>query len=129
MIDISKIKFYNEKEVKEIIEDAIPYVFVDDGITEVIIKKKDISDYIIYINRNCGPTDLKIIDPQKDYQTIITTFGEFLDKSDLEIRKEIIERLVKIQTNQEKYKKIKTIDEDMWEKVKNEIENDEEMEE
>lgn len=128
MIDIEKLDFCKEKEVRKIIENKEKYVFVDDGITEVIIKKEDIPDYIVYVNREFGSTDLKIINPQKDYETIITTYGEFLDKCNSEIRKEIINRLVKLQTNEIDYNRVKAIDEDMWDSIVSEFEKDDEEE-
>lgn len=128
MINVDKIIFYNEKETKEFIESKEPYVYVDDGMTEVIIKKKDIPDYIVFINRECGNTNLKIIDPQRDFKTIITTYGEFLNKCNQEVREEIIDRLVKLQTNEEKYKIVKTADEEMWEIASREIDIEEDEE-
>lgn len=124
MIDVNKISFYDENEVRKIIESKEKYVYVDDGMTEVIIKKEDIPDYIIYINRECGLTDLKVFD--SDGQQILNTLGEFLDKCNPIIREEIIDRLVNLQTGEEEPKEVKTIDEYMWEKLTNEIEEDEE---
>ena len=124
MIDVNKISFYDENEVRKIIESKEKYVYVDDGMTEVIIKKEDIPDYIVYINRECGITDLKMFD--SDGQQILNTLGEFLDKCNPIIREEIIDRLVNIQTGEEELKEVKTIDEYMWEKLTNEIEEDEE---
>lgn len=124
MIDVNKISFYDENEVRKIIESKEKYVYVDDGMTEVIIKKEDIPDYIVYINRECGLTDLKMFD--SDGQQILNTLGEFLDKCNPIIREEIIDRLVNIQTGEEELKEVKTIDEYMWEKLTNEIEEDEE---
>jgi len=124
MIDVNKISFYDENEVRKIIESKEKYVYVDDGMTEVIIKKEDIPDYIVYINRECGLTDLKMFD--SDGQQILNTLGEFLDKCNLIIREEIIDRLVNLQTGEEEPKEVKTIDEYMWEKLTNEIEEDEE---
>ena len=124
MIDVNKISFYNENEVRKIIESKEKYVYVDDGMTEVIIKKEDIPDYIVYINRECGLTDLKMFD--SDGQQILNTLGEFLDKCNPIIREEIIDRLVNLQTGEEEPKEVKTIDEYMWEKLTNEIEEDEE---
>lgn len=124
MIDVNKISFYDENEVRKIIESKENYVYVDDGMTEVIIKKEDIPDYIIYINRECGLTDLKVFD--SDGQQILNTLGEFLDKCNPIIREEIIDRLVNLQTGEEEPKEVKTIDEYMWEKLTNEIEEDEE---
>ncbi len=124
MIDVNKISFYDENEVRKIIESKEKYVYVDDGMTEVIIKKEDIPDYIVYINRECGLTDLKMFD--SDGQQILNTLGEFLDKCNPIIREEIIDRLVNLQTGEEELKEVKTIDEYMWEKLTNEIEEDEE---
>ena len=124
MIDVNKIIFYDENEVRKIIESKEKYVYVDDGMTEVIIKKEDIPDYIVYINRECGLTDLKMFD--SDGKQILNTLGEFLDKCNPIIREEIIDRLVNLQTGEEEPKEVKTIDEYMWEKLTNEIEEDEE---
>ena len=124
MIDVNKISFYDENEVRKIIESKEKYVYVDDGMTEVIIKKEDIPDYIVYINRECGLTDLKMFD--SDGQQILNTLGGFLDKCNPIIREEIIDRLVNLQTGEEEPKEVKTIDEYMWEKLTNEIEEDEE---
>lgn len=124
MIDVNKISFYDENEVRKIIESKEKYIYVDDGMTEVIIKKEDIPDYIVYINRECGLTDLKMFD--SDGQQILNTLGEFLDKCNPIIREEIIDRLVNLQTGEEEPKEVKTIDEYMWEKLTNEIEEDEE---
>ena len=124
MIDVNKISFYDENEVRKIIESKEKYVYVDDGMTEVIIKKENIPDYIVYINRECGLTDLKMFD--SDGQQILNTLGEFLDKCNPIIREEIIDRLVNLQTGEEEPKEVKTIDEYMWEKLTNELEEDEE---
>lgn len=124
MIDVNKISFYDENEVRKIIESKEKHVYVDDGMTEVIIKKEDIPDYIVYINRECGLTDLKMFD--SDGQQILNTLGEFLDKCNPIIREEIIDRLVNLQTGEEEPKEVKTIDEYMWEKLTNELEEDEE---
>ena len=124
MIDARKIKYYDENEVKQIIERKEKYVYVDDGMTEVIIKKDDIPDYIVYINRECGLTDLKMFD--SDGQQILNTLGEFLDRCNPIIREEIIDRLVNLQTGEEELKEVKTIDEYMWENLKNELEDEEE---
>ena len=44
------------------------------------------------------------------------------------IREEIIDRLVSLQTGEEELKEVKTIDEYMWENLKNELEDEEELE-
>ncbi len=128
MIDVDKLEFYNKNEIREIIRNKEPYVFVDDGMTEVIIKKQDIADYIVYINRESGSTDLEVIDPQRDHEITISTCGEFLNRCVPEAREEMIERLIKLQNNEEEYRKVKTADESMWEDIENELEDEEEME-
>lgn len=125
----SKLEFYNKSEIKKFIESKTKYVYVDDGYDEVIIAKKDIPDFIVYVNRELGNIDLKIYDPEKDPSLIITTFGEFLDKCNPEVRQEIIDRLVKLQTGEEEYKRVKVIDEYVWEEVWDELEDEEELEE
>ena len=83
---------------------------------------------IVYINRESGSTDLEVIDPQRDYEITISTCGEFLNRCVPEAREEIIERLIKLQNNEEEYRKVKTADESMWEDIENELEDEEEME-
>ena len=56
--------------------------------------------------------DLKIYDFDGGIsKPLLSTFGIYLNKCDPNVRKDIIERLVKLQTNEEKIKKYKLIDE------------------
>ena len=57
---------------------------------------------------------------------LLTTIGYFLDKCDPDVRKDIIDRLVNLQTGVEEVKDYKVIDEDMLFDVR--IAMDEEME-
>lgn len=123
------IEIYDKKETEKFIRKKEKYVYVDDGITEVIIPRKDIPDFIVYVNRRISIVDLKIYDPEHDPSLVITTIGEYLDMCNSDIRKEIIDRLVKLQTGNEKYKKVKVFDEAVWEQVRNELEDEEELEE
>ena len=130
MIDESKIKYYKEKEVRDMLLKKEKLVYVDDGMTEVMIKKEDIPDYIVMINMECGLTDLKIIDTSQSWYPLIQTMGIFLDTCEPKTRENIIERLIKLQTFEEKYKKVKSIDPEMVEYLKEEmgIEDEEEEE-
>ena len=123
------IEFYNKKETEKFIKSKEKYVYVDDGVTEVIIPRKDIPDFIVYVNREIGMVDLKIYDFENEPSLIITTMGEFLDKCDQNVRQEIIDRLIKLQMDDEQYKKVKVFNEDIWEQVKDELEDEEELEE
>lgn len=127
MLDVDKLEFYTEEEIREMIKNKEPYVYVDDGMTQVVIRKQDIPDYIVYINREFGSTDLEIMDPQEGNLVIITTYGEFLDKCEPEAREEIIERLIQLQTGEEEYSQVKVADEDLWREILYEREDEEEM--
>ena len=122
------IEIYNKKETEKFIKSKEKYVYVDDGVTEVIIPRKDIPDFIVYVNREIGMVDLKIYDFENEPSLIITTMGEFLDKCDQNVRQEIIDRLIKLQMDDEQYKKVKVFNEDIWEQVKDELEDEEELE-
>lgn len=123
------IEIYNKKQTEKFIKSKEKYVYVDDGTTEVIIPRKDIPDFIVYVNREIGMVDLKIYDFENVSSLIITTMGEYLDRCDSNVRQEIIDRLVKLQMGDEQYKKVKAFDEDIWQQVKDELEDEEELEE
>jgi len=115
MIDEEKIKYYKEKEVRDMLLKKEKLVYVDDGMTEVMIKKEDIPDYIVMINMECGLTDLKIIDTSQSWYPLIQTMGIFLDTCEPKTRENIIERLIKLQTSELDYKKVKSIEPEMVE--------------
>ena len=131
MIDENKIKYYKEKEVRDMLLKKEKLVYVDDGMTEVMIRKEDIPDYIVMINMECGFTDLKIIDPSQNWYPLIQTMGLFLDTCEPKTRENIIERLIKLQTFELDYKKVKSIDPEIVEYLKEEmgIEDEEDFEE
>lgn len=89
-------EYLNLKGQKENINNN--YVYVDDGIDEIIINKKDISDIIILWNK-----DLKIYNNKGEL--IITTIGCFLDRvyeyeNKFAFTKNILDRLVPLQNNE-----------------------------
>ncbi len=104
-------------------------VFIDNGSEEIVARYEDLPDIIVDVNEKLGHTEnLKVYDfdnPNID-KPILTTIGFFLDKCDPDVRKDIIDRLVDLQTGVEKVKDYKVIDEDMLDDVMNEL--DEEME-
>lgn len=46
------IEIYNKKETEKFIKSKEKYVYVDDGITEVIIPRKDIPDFIVITSQD-----------------------------------------------------------------------------
>lgn len=124
----NQIKMYNEEEVKEILQSDERLIYVDNGSEEVVIKYEDLADIIVDINDKFGSTDLKVYDykePDMD-NPLLTTFGPYLNKCDPNVRKDIIDRLIDLQTGNEDIKDYKVIDEDMLDDVLREL--DDEME-
>lgn len=82
---------------------------------------------IVSFNRNIQMMDLKIYDEQKiSMDPVITTRGEFLDRTEPNLREKIIDRLNSIQMGEKEPKDFKIIDEDMYEKVKQNLEKQKE---
>lgn len=125
MIETNKLKCYKKKEVKELIKNNTEFIYVDDGMTEILIRFEDVEDFIVMVNREhmkYGFTNLKFLE-MYNLEPIITTRGEFLDRCDLKIRERIIDRLVKLQLGDIKYKKVKVIDEYTFDKCIDEEED------
>ena len=113
-----QFKFCSEEEIRKIIKSKEKLYFADDGIDEVIVKAKDIPDFIVDVNIKCGSTDFKFYRVGNDvYEPEITTMGMFLDKIKPEIREKIINRLVKLQTGEIEPKDYKLIDENQFEDI------------
>lgn len=120
--DDSKIKFYTEEEIKDLIKNKADFYYADDGVDEVVIKFEDIPDFIVDYNRNIEIRDLKFYRMGKEvYEPDITTHGEFLSKIDPTLREKMIDRLVQLQRGEIEIKDYKIIDEDMFEKVESKL--------
>lgn len=105
-------KFYDNNEIIKLLKSKEKLVYVDDGCDELIIRYKDIPDFIVDVNERIGNVDLKIFDYDNPTMTpILTTIGCFLNKCDVNVRKNIIDRLVELQTGKEKVKEYKVMDE------------------
>lgn len=112
-----KIKFYNINDIEKLLNTQEHLVYADNGIDEVIIRYKDIPDFIVDYNDKFGQTDLKFYEYASEEVTpIITTIGMFLNKCNPEVRKDIIDRLVYLQQGG-KIKKYKIINEFDLEKI------------
>ena len=119
------IQFYTEDEIKELIKSKAELYYVDDGIDEAIIKFEDIPDFIVDYNRNLEMRDLKFFRVGKGvYEPDITTYGEFLNTINPDLRERLIDKLVALQTNESESKKYKIINEDLYSKVEAKIEQE-----
>ncbi len=110
---------YTRKEMSNIAKNK-GFVFVETSLGDnYIIKKDDICDFIIQESERQGHSvDMKMYVPNPDIEKpFLTTIGCFLDKINQDYRKEIIDRLIKLQTYQIKYKKVKIFDNDIFSKM------------
>lgn len=117
--------FYDENEISQLLNKKEKLVYADNGVDEVIIRYCDIPDFIIDTNTDkvFGSVDWKIYDYDNyNGNPILTTKGEYLDKCNPKVRADIIDRLVKLQTNEASIKEYKIINEDILEKVINNME-------
>ena len=120
--------FYSEDEIRKLIELKTELYYADDGVDEVIIKLEDIPDFIVEYNRKYEVRDLKFMKLNKGvFEYDITTYGEYLNKINPELREKIIDRLVALQTNEVEPKKFKLINEDIYEYVESKIEQEKEQ--
>lgn len=120
-----EFKFYNEEEIRKIIKSKETLYFADDGIDEVIVKAKDIPDFIVDVNIKFGSTDLKFYRVGSEvYEPEIKTIGMFLDKIKPEVREKIIDRLVKLQRGEIEPKDYKLIDENQFEDIQEKMEQE-----
>ena len=120
------LKQYNEKDIVELLKNNVHLVYVDTGSEEVVARYEDLPDIIVDINDKLGyVVDLNVYDYQNPSSNpILTTFGPFLNKCDPKVREDIIDRLVKLQQEEESVKDYKVIDEDMLEDVRNSLNNE-----
>lgn len=117
-IDKQQIPYseYTRKEMSDIAKNE-GFVFVETSKGDIyIIKKSDICDFIIQESkRQCYSVDMKIYVPNPDIKTpFLTTMGYFLDKINKNYRKEIIERLVKLQTEELEPKDVKVFNNEIF---------------
>ena len=117
-----EINFYDEDEIKNLIKTKAELYYVDDGVDEAIIRFEDIPDFIVDYNRNLESRDLKFFKVNKKvYEPDITTYGEFLNTINPDLREKLIDRLVALQTGKSEIKKYKVIDEDLYSEIETKI--------
>lgn len=110
---------YTRKEMSNIAKNK-GFVFVETSLGDnYIIKKDDICDFIMQESERQGHSvNMKMYVPNPDIEKpFLSTVGCFLDKINNNYRKEIIERLIKLQTGQIKPEKVKVFDNDIFSKM------------
>lgn len=122
------LKQYNEEEIKQLLNDNVKMVYIDNGSEEFVARYEDLPDIIVDVNEKLGHTEnLKVYDfenPLLD-KPILTTMGYFLDKCGPNVRKDIIDRLAGLQQGEIEVKDYKVIDEDMLDDVRIAMEQEE----
>ena len=107
-----KIDFCNFDEISESYTNEDRWVFVDDGVCEVIAKYEDLPDVIVDLNNKFGNMDLSVYDYEKgNNELLLSTYGMFLNKCNPNVREDIVDRLISLQQGLKKVKKYKLIDE------------------
>jgi len=125
-MDYNEFKYYTGAEMKKLILDNEKLVCVDNGNEEFFVKYSDLPDFIVDMNRSLvNDCELKVYKyPIETTTPILTTYGEFLNRCDPDVRKDIINRLVKVQTGEEETKNYKIMNNREFDRVLNEIEED-----
>ena len=124
----SLLNLYNEDEIKQLLNDKVKMVYIDNGSEEFVARYDDLSDIIVDVNEKLGHTEnLKVYDFDNLIldEPILTTIGYFLDKCDPNVRADIIDRLIGLQQGEIEVKDYKVIDEDMLDDVRIAMEQEE----
>lgn len=92
--------FYTKGEIKNILLSGEKLVYVDNGIDEFVVKYNDLPDFIVDMSVSMGHNcEMKVYKyPAESMTPILTTRGWFLDRCDPNVRADIIDRLVAVQT-------------------------------
>lgn len=96
-------EFCTKGEIKNLLLSGEKLVYADNGIDEFVVKYKDLPDFIVDMSRSMGNRcELKVYKyPAESMTPILTTMGEFLDRCDPDVRADIIDRLVAVQTTED----------------------------
>ena len=124
----SLLTLYNEDEIKQLLNDKVKMVYIDNGSEEFVARYEDLPDIIVDVNEKLGHTEnLKVYDFDNLIlnEPILTTIGYFLDKCDPNVRADIIDRLIGLQQGEIEIKDYKVIDEDMLDDVRIAMEQEE----
>lgn len=99
----------NKEDAKKVVDSKERLVFVETNSDSAIIKYKDLADAIVVFGLEFG--DLHIWDPETG-DDVCDTYGIYLNKCNSQTRKDIINRLTKLQLGEEEPKDIEIINPD-----------------
>lgn len=105
-------KTYTREEMGEIGKNQGFYFIETSNEDYFIIAKNDLADFIMQEANRCNHNvDISVYVPNySKSEPILTTYGCFLNKCNPKLREEIIDRLIKLQTFEEKPKEVKIFD-------------------
>lgn len=103
-------KMYSRMRMINLIKNA-PILFVETSFNDAyVIRKKDVADFIVMETERKGHNiEMEFYMSEID-KPVITTSGWFLNTINPLLRKEIIDRLILLQTGKKKPKKVKIFD-------------------
>lgn len=95
--------FCTKGEIKNLLLSGERLVYVDNGVDEFVVKYNDLPDFIVDMSRSMNNRCmLKVYKyPAESMTPILTTIGEFLDRCDPRVRRDIIDRLIAVQTTED----------------------------
>lgn len=120
----SILPHYSKDDIYFLLNHDTQLVYMTSGEEEFVIEYSNIPDAIIDINNRLGSTDLNVYDYDEPFKLLLSTKGEFLDWCDSDVRKDIIDRLIKLQTNEEEISDYKIISNDDLNRVRDIIYQD-----
>ncbi len=109
-------EFYTREEMADIGKNKGFFFIETSNGDNFIIAKDDLADFIVLEATRCVQSvDMEVFVPNPEKDTpIITTYGWFLNKANPVLRNEIIDRLVKLQTNKAVPRNVKIFDNDIF---------------
>ncbi len=113
---INGYKTYSKEEMLNIIKNE-GFLFVETSNGDNYqIRKDDVADFIMLESYRClNAVNISMYIPDnKIEQPLLTTYGCFLNKINQKFRAEIIDRLVDLQKNNKKIRKVKVFDNDVF---------------
>lgn len=114
-MDNKEYKKYTKEEMIDIAKNKGFYFIETSNEDYFEISKDDLADFIILEAERCGHSvDIAVYTPYREDEPVLTTYGSFLNKIKPKLREEIIDRLVRLQTNQEEPREVKVFDNEMF---------------
>ena len=123
-----KYEFYTKEEMADIGKNTGFFFVETSNGDDFIISKNDLADFIVQETIRCNQSvNMEVYVPNADIdEPILTTYGWYLNKVNPVLRSEIIDRLVKLQTNKAVPRDVKIFDNEIFSEMNIEEFGDEE---